>query len=280
MRIAVLCMVAALVAPDVPARGQEPELFYEEDGSGPAVVLVPGWGHDTSSWFPLLPRMRPGWRLVRYDLRGQGRSAPPADGEYSIRAHVADLERVLAARGIEAAHLVGAGWGGTVVAEFALRSPDRVRSIVLVDPRLHWSREELEWWNRFLAAYERAGRPSLGEYTSLLLERWYGTTMPTLQPWLVPFYDLMLRRQDADELVGGLQGALVYDFVAPSEPVGVPALLIRGDRRLDGRGEAELRVAFGHVERTTVDAGEIPQIEIPRELGRTVVEFLGRMSDR
>jgi pimeloyl-ACP methyl ester carboxylesterase len=68
------------------------------------------------------------FRVVRYDLRGFGETGP-ANGSYS---HVSDLAGVLAALGIERAHLLGCSKGGSCALDFALRHPQRVSGLVLV----------------------------------------------------------------------------------------------------------------------------------------------------
>lgn len=51
------------------------EIYYEDHGSGPAVVLLHGWPLDSRSWEPqLLPLLSAGYRVITYDRRGFGRS--------------------------------------------------------------------------------------------------------------------------------------------------------------------------------------------------------------
>ena len=55
------------------------ELYYEDHGSGPPVVLVAGWPLDSRSWEPQLPALlEAGRRVIAYDRRGFGRSSRPA----------------------------------------------------------------------------------------------------------------------------------------------------------------------------------------------------------
>ena len=56
------------------------ELYYEDHGSGPPVVLLAGWPLDSLSWEPQLPPLLDaGHRVILYDRRGFGaRAAPPA----------------------------------------------------------------------------------------------------------------------------------------------------------------------------------------------------------
>ena len=98
------------------------------DGSGDPVVLVHAGIADARMWDPLVERLTPGWRVVRPDLRGYGRSVLPP-GPFS---HVDDLAAVLAAVGEEPVHLVGASLGGRVALDLALSRPAAVRSLVLL----------------------------------------------------------------------------------------------------------------------------------------------------
>ncbi|MDX1624336.1 MAG: alpha/beta fold hydrolase [Gemmatimonadota bacterium] len=274
--VAAIACASAVFASADPGRAQEPRLFYEQDGAGSPVVLVPDWAHDTTVWFRVLPRLREGRRLVRYDLRGQGRSEAPEDGDYSLAAHRRDLWRLLDGLDLGRVHLIGAGVGGTVALAFAAESPGRVRSVVAIDPPLRPAEEDLRWWNRFLAAYDRVGRPSLGNYTSVLVERWFGTEFASRHPWVVSFFDLVLRRQRAIPLVSSLGAWLEADpVVVPEVATPVPVLVVRVGRD-PGRAalDPDLRAGFPRLRRTWIESGPVPQVEAPGELTREIELFL------
>lgn len=90
------------------------------------------------------------FRVVRYDLRGFGRSALPTNAPYS---HFEDLKALLDHLGIVQAHLVGLSKGGAVALDFALTYPAQTLSLVLIDtvlPGFQWSkagaaRDALVW---------------------------------------------------------------------------------------------------------------------------------------
>jgi pimeloyl-ACP methyl ester carboxylesterase len=266
-----------------PVAAQAPRLFYEQDGEGAAVVLIPDWAHDTGSWFRLLPRFRTGgWRLVRYDLRGQGRSDPPADGDYSLEAHIEDLRRLLDGLEIDRAHLVGTGLGAAIALEFSWRYPDRVASVAAIDPRLGWSDAEREEWARLLDAWERVGKPTLGEYTSVLVGRWLGTDFADRNPWIVPWYDLMLRRQSAASLTDSMRAWLSAAVESPEEPSPTPTLIAVGERwrGADVLRDPRLARALGRAWRERIDdsAGQ-PALDAPGDLADRLTEFLERAAD-
>jgi 3-oxoadipate enol-lactonase len=116
------------------------ELWYEEAGTGPPLVLIHEGVADSTMWdehVPVLERTR---RVIRYDLPGYGRSPLPP-GPFS---HVRDLAALLDRLGVERAAVVGVSVGGRIALEFALEHPDRVEALVLVAaglPDWEWSKE-------------------------------------------------------------------------------------------------------------------------------------------
>jgi pimeloyl-ACP methyl ester carboxylesterase len=77
---------------------------------------------------------RNGHRVVLFDARGHGSSAPPTDGDYSYGALAGDLGTVLNGLGLERAVLVGASMGAHTAVRFALERPERVAALVLITP--------------------------------------------------------------------------------------------------------------------------------------------------
>ena len=279
--MAAVLAVFALALGTAPAAAQAPRLFYEQDGTGAVVVLIADWAHDTGSWFRVLPPLREaGWRLVRYDLRGQGRSDVPADGDYSLAAHREDLLRLLDGLGIERAHLVGTGLGAAIALGFAREHPERSLSVAAIDPQLAWSEAERGSWGQLLAAWERVGRPTLGEYTTVLVARWLGAEFADRNPWVVPWYDLMLRRQSAAALITSKRDWLEAVVDVGEEPSEIPALIVAGERWA-GAGvlrSPELAQAFPRAWRERLGgSGAQPALDAPGTLAERLVEFLERV---
>jgi pimeloyl-ACP methyl ester carboxylesterase len=102
-------------------------IAYQVAGRGPTVVLVHGGLVDSRMWDAEFADLARDHRVVRYDLRGLGRSPRPA-GPYS---HVEDLERLMLALQVDTATFVGLSLGGMVAQEYALAHPDHVRGLVL-----------------------------------------------------------------------------------------------------------------------------------------------------
>jgi 3-oxoadipate enol-lactonase len=103
------------------------DLWYEDVGSGPPVVLLHENVVDSRIWDPFVPLIADRFRVIRYDQRGFGRS-PIWSGPYSP---VDDLVSVLDAAGIDRAALVGTSRGGRIAIDAALERPERVSALVL-----------------------------------------------------------------------------------------------------------------------------------------------------
>jgi 3-oxoadipate enol-lactonase len=100
-------------------------------GAGEPVLLITGWTISSAVFDPIAGLYLPHVRVIAYDHRGTGRSAPwPAPVSMAMLA--ADAARVLDDRGVASAHVVGLSMGAGVALELAVRMPQRVKSLVLV----------------------------------------------------------------------------------------------------------------------------------------------------
>jgi 3-oxoadipate enol-lactonase len=110
-------------------------LYYEIHGSGDAPVLVLNNGiikNAATSWGFQTPTLAKQYRLLQYDLRGQGQSDHP-EGEYSMELHADDLAMLMEMLKIDQAHIAGISYGGEVAQAFVLKYPTKTLSIILAD---------------------------------------------------------------------------------------------------------------------------------------------------
>ncbi len=106
------------------------EIYYEAEGEGPPLLLVPGLGGIGSFWAPQVAGFSDRFRCIIHDHRGCGRSTR-TPGEYTVEGMADDTLRLMDAFGIEKAHLVGHSTGGAIGQVIALDHPDRLASLVL-----------------------------------------------------------------------------------------------------------------------------------------------------
>jgi pimeloyl-ACP methyl ester carboxylesterase len=110
------------------------ELYYEDHGTGPAVVLLHGWPVDSRSWEPqVLPLLQAGYRVITYDRRGFGRSSRPTRG-YDFDTLAADLDRVLTRLDVREATLIGFSLGTGELARYVgTHGTGRLSACVLIE---------------------------------------------------------------------------------------------------------------------------------------------------
>jgi 3-oxoadipate enol-lactonase len=103
-------------------------LYYETAGTGPPVVLVSGGGTlDRRQWDDEFGALAKLYHVIRYDIRGIGRSARPTS-EFS---HHEDLIALLERLNIERAVVCGVSFGAVIAIDLALDHPDMVSRLVL-----------------------------------------------------------------------------------------------------------------------------------------------------
>ncbi|MEY4951526.1 MAG: hypothetical protein RL698_3737 [Pseudomonadota bacterium] len=106
------------------------DVYYEEHGGGPPLLLIMGLATDSTAWAFQLPEFARHYRAIAFDNRGVGRTSKPA-GPYSIHQMADDAAGVMDALGVARAHVLGVSMGGMIAQELALRHPERVSALVL-----------------------------------------------------------------------------------------------------------------------------------------------------
>lgn len=109
----------------------QPVFYRDSGGDGPPVVFCHGFLMDHTMFDPQVEELAPDYRCVRLDERGFGGTPAPAQFTYWDLAD--DCVGLMDHLGIHEATLVGMSQGGFLSLRAALRHPDRVRALVLVD---------------------------------------------------------------------------------------------------------------------------------------------------
>jgi pimeloyl-ACP methyl ester carboxylesterase len=108
-----------------------PSLYFTDVGTGQPVLVIPGWTISSAVFDGMAEQFVPHARIIAYDHRGTGRSAPWY-GPVSVASLAADAARLLDDRGLPSAHIVGLSLGAAVALELAVRMPARVRTLCLI----------------------------------------------------------------------------------------------------------------------------------------------------
>ena len=100
-------------------------------GQGPVVIFLHGLAGCWQNWLETIPELSRDHRVIAIDLPGFGASQMPEE-TISIPGYARMLEDLFEALAVDSATVVGNSMGGFVAADFAIRSPERVKRLVLV----------------------------------------------------------------------------------------------------------------------------------------------------
>jgi len=121
------------------AQVDDTRVRYRDQGKGPAVVLIHGFGSALDTWDLLAPQLvKAGRRAISLDLKGFGWTDRP-EGDYSPTAQAVLVISLLDKLGVDKFAIVAHSWGSSVSLQIALMVPERVTRLALFDA---WAYEE------------------------------------------------------------------------------------------------------------------------------------------
>jgi len=135
------------------------ERFYQETGSGDALLLINGLGGTCLGWEPLVPALAEHFRVITSDNRGVGRSSAPP-GPYTTQQMADDAAALLAHLGVTRAHVVGSSMGGMIAQELALTYPTLVDRLVLFATFARPRRAIIDPWLTFVVQMQERLDPT------------------------------------------------------------------------------------------------------------------------
>jgi 3-oxoadipate enol-lactonase len=254
------------------------DLVYEVDGTGPAVVLVHGFGLDLRMWQPQVEPLTDDFQVVRYNCRGFGRAG--AFDPSVPYTHAGDLLALLDHLAIADATLVGLSFGGRVALNTTLVSPTRVRGLALLDALL----DGVPWDSGSVAGLEELTRQVAA-----------GGVEAGRRAWMAhPLFAAARERPDLAAQLANMvadypgQHWLGQDPEPPYDPqpiavletVAVPTLVVVGERDVPGFVEmadvlaSRIRGAEYH---RVPDAGHMVNMEAPEIVNALLAAFLSRI---
>lgn len=256
--------------------------YYEDQGSGPPVILIHGHSVDSRLWNPQLPALlAAGYRVIRYDLRGHGRTAAPDTG-YTWDHYSADLRDLLDHLQVQRAHLAGLSMGGAVAMQLTFDQPARVTSLTLIDsalPGFGYSPE-------FEEAVQALRDAVRSEGPQPALERlWLPHPLfDGLRRFPEPFAalrDMVLSFPAREYLDDTEYPQPERQHIDRLAEISAPTLVVVGELDLpDFQIIAELLAANIPGARSALipDAGHVCTMEQPESVNETLLTFLGQVS--
>jgi 3-oxoadipate enol-lactonase len=251
------------------------EIYFEEEGSGPPVILGHSYLCSGKMWQGQLPALAAQFRVINPDLRGHGRSGQVAH-PFSLYDAVSDTVAVLDQLGIERAIWCGLSIGGMVALRAALVCPERVAGLILLDTDAgrETARRKLKYNAMGMGARLLGMRPFLASITRLL----FGTTTRRENPALVAEWKTEFAGVHVPSALWCLETLMRRDSLLDRlHEIRVPALVLVGEEdrslpvALSRRIHNRLRDStFGVI----ATAGHLAPLEQPAQVNNAILSFL------
>lgn len=270
-------------------------VHYKEAGLGDtALLLLHGFASSTYSWREVTEPLAEDARVVAFDRPAFGLTERPMPGDFpnGVNPYTADAQAGLTVGlmdelDIKQAVLVGNSAGGTIATYTALRYPERVKALVLVDPAIYAGGGSPSWARPLLTT------PQARRIGPILVRNirdwgyqfgqsaWHDPSKFTEEIWAN--YSKPLQAENWDRALWELtQASRPLDLDQRLDELGVPVLVITGDDDRIVPTEQSIRLA-GEIPGAELavlpNCGHVPQEECPSAFLAAVEDFLARLPD-
>lgn len=260
--------------------------YYELAGAGQPLVLIHGAFVDSHMWEPQIEHFASHYRVLRYDLRGHGKTGPSDLAEYSIDTFADDLAGLLDALEIRNPVVCGLSLGGMIAQSFAVRNPSRIKALILADTAVSVSLTLADKFQRYvlfprwamvltirLLSAKNFTRFSFWLARATRSEQWVGQDEATRR-----YIEECMLQMDEDEYVKVYNA--IYGFsLLPLENVRAPTLVLNGEhesKSVSRHTEESLRRIPDAEAKVVPGAGHTSNMENPQAFNQLVDQFLNR----
>ncbi len=269
------------------------DVHYKRRGDGnPAIILLHGYGASTFSWRSVMTPLADYGKVIAYDRPAFGLTERPLPGDwqgespYSLESQTGLLIALMDEMKIKKAILIGNSAGGTVALNTALKYPDRVQGLVLVDAAIYVDKMKPQWQQLImkLPQFRRLGplmiRSIEKKGDDLVRSAWHDPHK--VLPEVLEGYRKPLQANNWDKALWE------YSIVSGASnlqnclgEVSVPVLVISGDDDQIIPLDDSLRLAQsipGGRAKVMYACGHVPQEECPDQFMTAVGDFINQVT--
>ena len=253
------------------------DLFYEFHGpeDGELLVLNNGVFMNTASWAFQLPDLSRRYRVLTYDMRGQGQSDHP-EGEYSLELHGDDLAALMDALGLGKAHMVGTSYGGELNLVMGIRHPERCHSLTIIASVSHSEPLLVAMIERWRRAAQLGDGPL---FFRLIYADVYSENFLASRPDLIPMAEQRYATLDLPAAVRLIESFQRFHVTADLGRIQVPTCIASAEldilkpRRY---GKIMHQAIAGSEFHLIPGAGHVAVLEKAAEVNTIILGFLAR----
>jgi 3-oxoadipate enol-lactonase len=249
-------------------------LFYTLSGKSDAPVLMMSnsLGTALEMWQPQVAVLEDKFHLLRYDMRGHGKS-DLVDEPSSIGTFGQDVLALLDELQMDKVHFCGLSVGGVIGQWLGANAPDRLRSLILCNTAAKIGTPES--WNQRFADVEQHGMAAITEAT---LQRWFTPAFHQASPdAIAPFRTMLLATNPRGY---SLVGAAIRDMDQRKlvENIRVPTLVIAGeyDPATTFDDAKFLQAKIPGATLVPLPVAHISNVEAAAQFNQAVIDFLSR----
>jgi 3-oxoadipate enol-lactonase len=240
------------------------------DSTLPALVLSNSLGTNFSIWDAQAAEFERHFRILRYDMRGHGKSSVPPP-PYSVPELAADLLSLADFLGIDRFHFCGLSIGGMIGMSLALQSPARLRKLVLCSTAAKIG--TFESWNTRIEMVRTQGMKEIARATP---PRWFTPDFQNSSPEVIAAVVRSIESLNPNGYIGGCCAVRDFDAHTTVSSIHVPVLVISGTHDpaappSDGHFLADHISGARYVE---LNASHISIMEDPQRFANEVLDFL------
>lgn len=251
-------------------------MSYRIDGpqGAPWLTMITGLTNDISMWDPQMPWLDKKLRILRYDLRGQGKSeaTPPP---YTPELLIDDLLALWNHLGIKKSHLMGLGLGGSLVQGIGILHPDRVEKLVPCCCRADMTPDFAANWVRLQGLVREGGIEAIVEQTA---QRWFSDDFKAQNPQVLDAIRAMIRGTSKDGYLGCTSAFMGVKWEDQIHKIKAPTLYVGGaEDKLGGPPDLMRGLAAkvpGARYAPVPGAAHIANLQNPDGFGEIVAGFL------
>jgi 3-oxoadipate enol-lactonase len=203
------------------------QMNYELSGKkkAPSVILSHSLGSSLVMWDPQMKALEPDFQVLRYDIRGHGKSEAPS-GPYTLELLGKDGIALLDALSIEKIHWIGLSMGGMIGQAVALNHPHRLRSLALCDTGAAITPDAQPIWQERLNAVREKGVASQVEAT---MERWFTPPFLKSNPPMLGVIQKEFLATPREGYLGCIEAIRKLNYLDRLPEIKLPTLILVGE---------------------------------------------------